>query len=128
MLEQSHPLTIEQQRDLVERAVDLLGGTQAAANAIGVNRRNLGRLLSGVLRIHAGTLEKLSAALIAHADECRALERRLNPAFSRNRSAAQDRPPHHDGTAVRRRPPIDPACVAEAAARLGLTRAPSGDE
>lgn len=121
----STALTVEQQRVLLERAVDLLGGKKDTAAALGINERNVGRLLSGALRIHAGTLEKLSKALIAHADACRALERQINPAFARNRTAAQDRPPVHDGNAARRAPRPDPAEVERLAVRLGLRRAPS---
>ncbi|MFX6218227.1 hypothetical protein ABTF55_20730, partial [Acinetobacter baumannii] len=81
------------------------------AAALGLNELNVGRLLAGALRIQAATLELLSQALFAHAHACRALERQINPAVARNRPAAQDRPPVHDGNAARRAPRPDPAEV-----------------
>lgn len=85
------------QRDLFSRAVQLLGGQQATAAALGINDRSVRMLLQGERRLHPGILEDLCKALIAHADECRRIERKLSPAFASNRTDEQDRPPHHDG-------------------------------
>ncbi|HQS70033.1 MULTISPECIES: hypothetical protein [unclassified Novosphingobium] len=79
------------------RAVALLGGQQATSRALNMSDRSVRMLLAGNRRLHAGILEDLGRALIAHADECRALERKLSPAFASNRTEAQAKPPLHDG-------------------------------
>lgn len=79
------------------RAVALLGGNTATARALGMSERSVRYLLDGSRRLHAGILEDMGRALIAHADECRTLERLLSPAFAGNRTEAQAKPPLHDG-------------------------------
>jgi len=66
------------------RAVELLGGSRSAARALNVSERTISRLLSGSMTLHDGFLADMAAALIALADEARALERRLSPAFAAN--------------------------------------------
>lgn len=78
------------------RAVTLLGGQQATARALDMSDRSVRMLLSGQRRLHAGILEDIGKALIAHADECRALERQLSPAFAGNLTPT-NRPPLHSG-------------------------------
>lgn len=114
-------ITVEQQRELVAQAVQLLGGTAATARLLGYTDRTIGRFMSGAVRIHDHNLERLSAALLTHATACRDLERRLSPAFASNRTADQDKPPRHDGNASKRQPKIATDELADMAARLGLT-------
>lgn len=85
------------QLEYFARAVQLLGGNTATARALDVNERTVRMFISGQRRLHAGILEDIGKALIDHADECRALERKLSPAFAGNRTEAQARPPLHDG-------------------------------
>lgn len=114
-------ITVEEQRELVAQAVRLLGGVATTAKLLGYTDRTIGRFLSGAVRIHDHNLERLSAALLAHATACRELERRLSPAFAANRTDAQAAPPRHDGNADRRAPKIPADELAQMAARLGLT-------
>lgn len=84
------------QLELFSRAVTALGGQQATARALDMSDRSLRMLLSGDRRLHAGILEDIANALLAHADECRALERKLSPAFAGNLHET-NRPPLHSG-------------------------------
>lgn len=88
---------------LFSDAVSLIGGQQATARALDMSERSVRMLLSGDRRLHAGILEDMSKALIAHADTCRLMERRLSPAFAQNRTASQDQPPKHAGNHDRRK-------------------------
>lgn len=85
------------QQEYFARAVALLGGQQATSRALNMSDRSVRMLLAGDRRLHAGILEDMAKALIAHADECRALERKLSPAFAGNRTEAQAKPPLHTG-------------------------------
>lgn len=82
---------------LLSRAVTRLGGQQQTAKILEISDRSLRYLLSGERRLHADQLERISNALIAQADECRAIERQLSPAFAQNLSEAQARPRLHSG-------------------------------
>lgn len=82
-------ITPEQQLSDFRDAVQLLGGERSAARAIGIGERTIYRLLSGESPLHSGFLRDIATALIAHADRCRALERRLSPAFAANLTARQ---------------------------------------
>lgn len=75
-----HETTLE----LFARAVRLIGGQEAAARALGISDRSLRYLLAGKRTLHAGHLEDMGKLLLAHADQCRALERRISPAFAGN--------------------------------------------
>lgn len=88
-----HPDT---QRELFTQAVELLGGQQKAAAALGMSDRSLRYLLDGTRRLHDGILADICNALIAHAATCRAIESKLNPAFTANRTELQDVPLHAD--------------------------------
>lgn len=100
------------------RAVTLLGGNTATARALGMSERSVRYLLDGTRRLHAGILEDMGKALIDHADECRALERQLSPAFAGNLNES-NQPPLHDGKqSVGRR--IPKAEVDAMARKLGL--------
>lgn len=70
-------------------AVQLLGGQRAVASYLGVNERHVRYLLSGERDLHDGILRDVAAALVAHADACRTLERRIFPAFSGNLTQRQ---------------------------------------
>ena len=119
-------LTIDAQRDLFSQAVHLLGGIAPTARAVGWSDRTIVRLMSGKYRIHDQSLQRISVALLDHAQKCRALERRLSPAFAENRTEAQAKPPKHDGNADRRaKPPLDAVQLARAIDKLGL--APRND-
>lgn len=95
------PITHDEQRALLVEAARLLGGHAPAAAALDISLRNWHRLIAGERRLHQGFAEDLGKALLEHADHCRELERRLNPAFAANRTEAQDKPLH--GHTLRRR-------------------------
>lgn len=76
-------------------AVGLLGGQRAAARMLGCNERTMRGLFSGERALHDGWLRDTAAALIAHADACRALERRISPAFVGNLTPDQRDQPRH---------------------------------
>lgn len=106
------------QLEYFARAVALLGGNSATARALGMNERSVRYLLDGTRRLHTGVLEDMAKALIAHADECRMLERKLSPAFASNLNEA-NAPPLHDGKqSVGKR--IPKAQVDAMARKLGL--------
>lgn len=65
-------------------AVQLLGGERSAAHVLRVSDRTVRRLIAGDSPIHDGFLRDMAAALLAHADACRALEKQINPLFSAN--------------------------------------------
>lgn len=110
------------QLEYFTRAVALLGGQQATSRALDMSDRSLRMLLSGDRRLHAGILEDIAKALLTHADECRALERKLSPAFASNRTEAQAKPPLHDGKQRRgAMTEADRAHVAEVAKKLGIS-------
>lgn len=93
-------MTVEEQIQLTAHAARLLGSQAALAAVLGINERNTRYILSGRKRLHELHLQKISAALLTHAEQCRALERKLNPAFAANRTEAQSRPPLHAGKHV----------------------------
>ncbi len=79
-------MTIDPQTQLTRfrAAVALLGGPRSAARALALGERHVGRLYSGGSPLHSGILADLGQALLAHADQCRALERQISPAFAAN--------------------------------------------
>lgn len=89
------------QLDDFRRAVELLGGQRAAARAmsdssgISMNERTMRSLCSGERNLHAGYLRDIARALIAHADACRIMERKLSPAFAANLTQTQATKPKH---------------------------------
>lgn len=91
-------MTPEKQRALFTGAVAALGGYRSAAKAMGVSERTMGRLLAGSAAMHEGFLRDAAAALLAHADHCRRLERRLSPDFPSNLVDGQ---PAQDGRRAR---------------------------
>lgn len=107
MVSKGPDMITEHQKELLKRAVDLLGGGDAVAAELGISRRNVYRLIAGQRRLHTVHLEKLSKALIAHADACRRLERELSPAYSGNLTPEQARPPIHTGKHAPRAPDLD---------------------
>lgn len=86
----------ELQREYFARAAQLLGGNEATARILDISSRSLRSFISGERRLHSGILKDIAAALIAHADACRTLERRISPAFSGNLNE-DNGPPLHDG-------------------------------
>jgi plasmid maintenance system antidote protein VapI len=83
------------QRTRFAEAVELLGGFRATARLLDVSEHTIRALVKGQRRLHDGFLRDIAAALITHADQCRALERRISPAFAGNLTADQlARPPH----------------------------------
>lgn len=90
-----------EQLDTFRAAVELLGGQRAAARAMhavsgmSMNERTMRALCSGERTLHAGYLRDIARALIAHADNCRAIERKLSPAFADNLTQAQATRPKH---------------------------------
>lgn len=71
------------------KAVQLIGGTRAAARELGVSDRTIYGLIYAKRDLHDGFLRDMAAALIRHADDCRALERKISPAFVGNLTADQ---------------------------------------
>lgn len=108
----------ETQRQLFADATAALGGQQATARALDMSDRSVRMILAGERRLHDGILEDMANALIVHADHCRALERRLSPAFSSNMNE-NNHPPLHDGKGAANRR-IPKAQVDGMARRLGL--------
>lgn len=82
---------------LFAQAVAALGGQRATARALRVTDRTIRDILSGERTLHARFLADVAAALLARADTCRALERRLNPLFAANRAPGQDKLPPRAG-------------------------------
>ena len=78
------PANPEQQLADYRSAIDALGGINPAAATLGFSTRHSARLYSGASPLHDGILRDLAQALLAHADLCRQLERRLSPAFASN--------------------------------------------
>lgn len=92
----------ETQHQLFADAVAAVGGQQAAARALGMSSdRSVRQILAGTRRLHAGILQDMARALLAHADHCRALERQLSPAFADNLTEDQATPPRHRGEHIR---------------------------
>lgn len=67
------------------QAIALLGGQRPACQRTGISERHMRGLCSGARKLHEGHLRDLARALLEHGDDCRALERRLNPLFTSNR-------------------------------------------
>lgn len=78
------------QLELFRQAVQLLGGQHATARYLGMNERQIRFLVKGERPLHDGFLRDISAALIRHADACKAMERRLSPAFAANLTVEQE--------------------------------------
>jgi hypothetical protein len=82
------------QLQLFREAVTLLGGQRAAARYLDTNERTV-RALCGdpaspnSRELHDGWLRDIGRALLEHAGHCKALERRLSPAFAANLTADQ---------------------------------------
>lgn len=70
-------------------AVQLLGGVRSAARELDVSDRTIYALIYGKRDLHDGFLRDMAAALIRHADACRALERLISPAFVGNLTKEQ---------------------------------------
>jgi hypothetical protein len=83
------PIDPETQRQRFWQGVNLLGGIRPAARILDCNERTLRALCDGSRTLHDGWLRDLAAALIAHADKCRAHERRISPAFAANLTEEQ---------------------------------------
>lgn len=85
----THPSqTPENRRNAFSAAVAAIGGQRAAATYLQCNERHVRHLLAGTRELNDRTLERIAAALIAHADRCRQLERSLSPAFAQNSTRA----------------------------------------
>lgn len=85
----STPTDPELQLKRYRAAVDAVGGVRAHAKMLGFSDRHGARLYSGGSPLHEGILHDTSRALLAHADLCRALERKLSPLLSSNLTADQ---------------------------------------
>lgn len=83
------PIDPQTQLDLYRQAVDALGGVHAHARRLGFTPRHGGRLYSGERALHDGILEDTANTLLDHAEHCRALERKLSPAFKANLTPEQ---------------------------------------
>lgn len=92
------PIDPQTQLDRFREAVQLLGGQRAAAAYLKVNERHIRYLMAGERELHDGILRDTAAALVLHADKCRALERGISPAFAANLTERQaDRQGKQDG-------------------------------
>lgn len=86
----------ETQLERWRRAIELLGGTRAAARIFDCSDRTLRMIAAGERDLHAGWLEDMARALVDHADQCRKIERLLMPGFRSNLTAEQaEAKPHH---------------------------------
>jgi DNA-binding transcriptional regulator YdaS (Cro superfamily) len=79
----------EAQLEAFRAGVEELGGQRATADLFGVNERTIRDVVSGRRKLHTGFLRDMAAQLIAKADRCRTLEKRLSPAFVANLTAEQ---------------------------------------
>lgn len=93
-------------------AVQLLGGVRSAARELDVADRTIYALIYGKRALHDGFLRDMAAALIRHADKCRALERQLSPAFVGNLTPEQQTAKPH-GNRFDRRAPSSSAAVGQ---------------
>ncbi len=71
------------------QAVQLIGGVKSAARELDVSDRTIYALIYAKRPVHDGFLRDMAAALIRHADACRALERTISPAFVANLTKEQ---------------------------------------
>lgn len=95
-------------------AVQLLGGVRSAARALDCNDRTMYALIYGKRELHDGWLRDMAAALIKHADACRAIERKISPAFVGNLTTAQQTDkPHHNRFDRKDRPAAHSAAVGQ---------------
>jgi DNA-binding transcriptional regulator YdaS (Cro superfamily) len=78
-----------EQRELFRQAVEALGGRAASAARLAVSERHVRKLIAGESALHDGILRDIARALLAHADECKRLEKALSPAFAANLTAEQ---------------------------------------
>jgi len=65
-------------------AVNLLGGQRETSRLLGAGERTIRALCAGEKDLHDGWLRDISRAMLDRADELRALERGLTPAFASN--------------------------------------------
>lgn len=70
-------------------AVQLLGGQRCVARLLNSDESTIRALCSGESALDEGWLRGISRALLAHAEHCRKLERKLDPAFLTNLTAEQ---------------------------------------
>lgn len=86
-----------EQLETFRRAVALLGGQRATAARLGLNERTIRDICKGRRALHVGYLRHVSAYLVALADQCRLIERKLSPAFGANltQDQATKRPHGH---------------------------------
>jgi hypothetical protein len=91
------------QLDDFRKAIRLLGGGRATADALGVSDRHIRHVLAGKRELHAGILADLDDALARRANDCRDLRRRLSPVFERNLTPEQRERPIHGNSAHARR-------------------------
>ncbi len=83
------PIEPDAQLALWRQGVTALGGNRPAARKLKIHERQLRFLNAGQRPLHDGFLREMAAALVDHADHCRALERKLSPAFSANLTGDQ---------------------------------------
>ncbi|MEL6485809.1 MAG: hypothetical protein AAFQ13_01510 [Pseudomonadota bacterium] len=81
-------ITRDEQAVRFREACNLLGGQRVAARYLGINERTVRALANPEGRwgknVRDGHLCDLTAALIDHAENCRAMERLVSPAFAGN--------------------------------------------
>jgi hypothetical protein len=82
-------ISADHQLRLYTAGIDALGGNRRAAHSLGLNERTIERLRKGAHPLRTWHLYGLANALLRHADQCRALERRISPAFAENLTAEQ---------------------------------------
>jgi hypothetical protein len=87
------------QLDDFRKAIRLLGGGRATADALGVSDRHIRHVLAGKRELHAGILADVDDALARRANDRRDLRRRLSPVFERNLTSEQSERPIHGNSA-----------------------------
>ncbi len=88
-MKRTTPIDPQIQLERFRRATELLGGQRATARALDIGERTMRALVAGERALHDGYLRDTAAALIAHAEACRELERQISPAFVGNLTEAQ---------------------------------------
>lgn len=86
------PMLPVEQIERFALAVELLGGPATTARLLKLPESEIGDLCLGRRPLDLGVLQAISRALIAHAEACRLLERRLSPAFRDNVLPGQESP------------------------------------
>lgn len=110
------PDTTDPNLKLFNEAVQLLGGQRAAARYLKISERSVRFVLAGERELHDGFLREIAAALVEHAEKCRAAERTL---FSQAIRTAPDKPHGNRFDQKGKAPPSSSAAIGQKGTRNG---------